>query len=124
MENNILDQIPDCIIDANGVFKYIQINVTDTKSNVSKIVLRGSNKYKFHADNFDAFTNELISLGLALKTTCFCPGGGRLDIKKDKKHILIYGYSQSYGQCDHQISSKIIIKNFPDYKIECSNDGY
>lgn len=55
MKSNILDKIPNCKLDANGVFKYIQINVKATFSTESKFVVRGYKKHKFHADNFDDF---------------------------------------------------------------------
>ena len=55
---------------------------------------------------------------------CDCPGGGRIDINKENKTILIYGYSQAYGQCKHEISKEIVQSSFTEYKIETSNEGY
>lgn len=123
--SNILSKIPDCIIDSNGVFKYIQIYIKDIFENKSKYIVRGFKKYKFHADNFYDFSNIELPKYDALKFIEFeCVGGGRLDINQENKTIFVYGYSQSYGRCDHSVSCEIIKQNFPDYNITWSNEGY
>ena len=63
--SNLLDKIPNVILDPNGVFKYIQIFVRDKSTNESKNVVRGYQKFKFHADNYEFFTSILIDLKLA-----------------------------------------------------------
>ncbi len=55
---NILDRIPNVILDPNGVFKYIQIFVRNTTTNESKHVVRGYNKFKYHADNYADFVSK------------------------------------------------------------------
>jgi hypothetical protein len=55
-----LEKIPNVIIDSHGIFKYIQILVTDNFKDESKYVIRGYSKYKFHADNFDDFSQSIF----------------------------------------------------------------
>ena len=61
MKSNILDNIPNCKIDSNGVFKYIQIIVQETydSSNV-KYVVRGFKKYSYHKENYADFQSLLF----------------------------------------------------------------
>jgi hypothetical protein len=56
--SSILDKIPNVKIDPHGVFKYIQIFVRHPSTNESKHVIRGSKKYAYHADNYDAFVSK------------------------------------------------------------------
>jgi phosphohistidine phosphatase len=75
---------------------------------------------------------EVNSLGIGDNVEIKCVGGGRVNIKDDKKTILVYGYSQgidifspvAFGLCDHSVSCEIIKEQFPDYEITWSNDGY
>lgn len=53
--SEILDQIPDVDIDADGVFKYILINVTDKKSNSKKPIVRGYARAPYHGEFFYFF---------------------------------------------------------------------
>ena len=49
-------------------------------------------------------------------------GGGR--IERTANHILVYGYSTAYGQCDHKETCEILKKYIPNEKIEYSFSGY
>lgn len=53
-----------------------------------------------------------------------CVGGGRINIDQEKKTILVYGYSQGFGRCEHSKSTEIIKEIYPDYQIDWSNEGY
>ncbi len=46
--------------------------------------------------------------------------------KEEAKKICIFGYSYGFGRADHSISKKVIEaeKEFDDYDITWSNDGY
>ena len=57
-----LDDVENVHID-EGVFKYIQIRVTDTGGN-EKIIIRGHSSADYHADISDAVTPGLQTLGL------------------------------------------------------------
>jgi phosphohistidine phosphatase len=101
MKSSILDKIPNCILDPEGVFKYIQIYVKQTFSEDSKFVIRGYKKCHFHDDNFQDFKRnsyftlgELDSLGVSKEVEVNCVGGGRVNINPTLKTILVYGYSQ------------------------------
>jgi hypothetical protein len=56
MKTNILDKIPNCILDPKGVFKYIQIHVKS--SDDQKHVVRGYKKHPYHDDNFQDFASK------------------------------------------------------------------
>jgi phosphohistidine phosphatase len=124
-KENILDQIPSCVIDPHGVFKYIQISVVDSNNeNNSKIVVRGYTKYTFHVDNYGDFQQEITELDLDKLVEYNCLGGGRININEKNKTIKVYGYSKNFGLCDHQISCNIIRGTFPNYTISWTNEGY
>ena len=53
--NKLLEKIPNCVIDADGIFKYIQIQVKSRTSSESKYVVRGYLKYDYHAKNYSDF---------------------------------------------------------------------
>lgn len=129
-----LEKIPNVIIDSNGIFKYIQIYVRDIFTDESKYVIRGYKKHKFHADNFADFSNsnliiniilvELPKLEITKSVEYECVGGGRVDVNESDKRIFVYGYSQSYGRCDHQLTCDLLGKVYTDYNITWSNEGY
>ncbi|CAD6190981.1 unnamed protein product [Caenorhabditis auriculariae] len=114
-----LSDVPDVEIDPKGVFKYILIKVTDKATDENKFIVRGDHRHTFHADIFDA-TKEATPKDFKLK----CVGGGRINHEDSKKDILVYGYSQGYGQADHTISVELLKKAYPDYNVHFSNDGY
>ena len=56
-ENNYLI-LKQAILSPNGVFKYIQINITDQSSNEKWTIVRGWNSEEFHAENLRKFTED------------------------------------------------------------------
>ena len=54
-KNKVLDLIPNCIIDQDGIFKYIQIMVKSLSTNEWKHVVRGYRKYDYHAKIYSDF---------------------------------------------------------------------
>lgn len=46
--SQLLDQVADVDIDANGRFKYILINVKDKVNDVSKQIVRGYTRAQWH----------------------------------------------------------------------------
>jgi len=65
--SGVLSKIKNCIIDNDGIFKYIQINCSDITTKESKIIVRGTKSCSFHPDIFNKFyrnfiSNELICL--------------------------------------------------------------
>ena len=113
-----INNITDCVLSENGVFKYIQIKLSNKEEN--KIVVRGWDDLEYHKENYDRFKEKEDLFGFTTKAI----GGGRVDINKEKKIINVYGYSQSYGRCDHSLTCEIIKTQFPDYKTSWSNEGY
>jgi len=55
MNSSVLPKIKNCLIDLEGVFKYIQIHCTDSATKDSKIVVRGFKICEFHPDIYDKF---------------------------------------------------------------------
>lgn len=62
LNKKILDTIPNCIIDQDGIFKYIQIRVKSSSTNESKYVVRGYSKYDYHAKNYADFQSIYFRL--------------------------------------------------------------
>ncbi|EGT38023.1 hypothetical protein CAEBREN_19612 [Caenorhabditis brenneri] len=94
-------------------------SVTDSSTKEQKYVVRGYYRCHFHDDILQEVKGSAPS-GLKLK----CVGGGRIKHDDADKDILVYGYSQGYGQADHTIAVGILQKKYPGYNIHFSNDGY
>ena len=45
-----------------------------------------------------------------VNVTFTCEGGGRIEHNYKGEKCSIYGYSQSYGNVDHNIAKEIVIK--------------
>ncbi|KAK6046169.1 Janus/Ocnus family protein [Cooperia oncophora] len=95
------------------------LQCTDKSSNETKHIVRGYNKCNFHSDIFDVVEEDT---GPSYKLDCV--GGGRIKHEDKAKKILVYGYSQGYGPADHSVTVDILKKQYPDYDISFSNDGY
>lgn len=119
--NKKLEQIPDVDIDTQGKFKYILIEVSDPDTKEKKYIVRGYRDCSYHVDIFEKVEPEILKLKCRAK----CVGGGRILHKPDVKAILIYGYSQGFGQADHTITHKLVKARYPDYTdVQWSNEGY
>ncbi|KAI6201843.1 hypothetical protein M3Y96_00885500 [Aphelenchoides besseyi] len=114
-----LESLADVDIDSKGKFKYILIEVKDTKSNERKHIVRGYARCGYHADILGEMESKAPK-GLSLN----CVGGGRILHEPENKKLKVYGYSQGFGQADHKISVQILQKKYPDYNITMSNEGY
>lgn len=121
-KNPKLKAIPDVDIDKHGKFKYILLKVHDPeKEREFKHIVRGTSKASFHADIFEEIAPAIEDVGL----DCECLGGGRIIHDPGKKKIEIFGYSQGYGQANHNITARILSKRYRDYdNITWSNEGY
>ena len=143
----LLKYLPEVRID-KGTFKYIVLEVSKKSektvpSHLKKcaIFIRGYVTCEYHANILDDFTlRELGSLKLlftdnikgkevtdTLENLLFVKvqGGGRIEHKADKKSIYVYGFSQGYGQANHDQTLEILKKYYPDYTdMSWSNDGY
>ena len=117
-ENIIDEKIPLVYIDPNGVFKYVQISCN------GKIYVRGIKKYKYHKGIFKSFNAEIEKLNLNKKINTKCIGGGRINHDKENKKILVYGYSNAYGRCEHKLTVEMLKKVYKDYEINWTNEGY
>jgi phosphohistidine phosphatase len=113
-----LDNIPQVYIDPEGTYKYVQISFNN------KIYIRGIAKYKYHKGNYKHFVSELNALNLNRECKTKCLGGGRIQTNPHDKTIFVYGYSNAYGRCKHQITVNLLKEQYPTYNISWSNDGY
>lgn len=118
--------IPECIIDEMGTYKYIQILVTNKSDKTDKkVIIRGTENFSYHKQIFRHFLNGILEGPKTISENYdFEPiGGGR--IQRTPNEITVYGYSTAYGQCDHKLTCDIIKKHIPDnIKIEYSFGGY
>ncbi|XP_022200609.2 14 kDa phosphohistidine phosphatase isoform X2 [Nilaparvata lugens] len=123
---DLLSQVADVDIDANGTFKYILIRVygpdtTDNSDPPSKLIVRGYQRASYHVDIYEEVqAKQLKQLGLE----CECEGGGRIKHDRDEKRLLVYGYSQGFGRANHQLAVDLLKVNFPGYEVTWTNDGY
>ena len=64
-----LTDIPIVTISPEGIFKYILIKGQYKENNLQKTVefIRGNQNLEYHADNFQAFADELKSKGFEVK---------------------------------------------------------
>ena len=113
-------------IASGGTFKYVLLDLT--LNGVSKRVVRGEDKeyHKGVKQSAERRLNlDLRNKGIVVK----CPGGGRIRHISDSNppSILVYGYSNAYGQGDHAFACELIRKAYPQYgkdQISWSNEGY
>ncbi|XP_041379591.1 14 kDa phosphohistidine phosphatase-like [Gigantopelta aegis] len=100
-----LEKVPEVDIDANGVFKYVLIELKD-KQGLTKTIVRGYEWAEYHADILDRVAPRLCEKGL----TYDCVGGGRIRHESNTKTLYIYGYSVGFGQANHRITVDIFEK--------------
>ena len=89
-------------------------------------IVRGYLDCPYHADILEKFETEELFVhdDLRAQWEAECPGGGRIETIEDDKRILIYGYSQGFGRCDHTVTQALIKEAYPDYDVTWSNEGY
>ncbi|RWS06357.1 14 kDa phosphohistidine phosphatase-like protein [Dinothrombium tinctorium] len=104
-----------------GLFKYVLIKVSDKQTKQEKYIVRGYNWAPYHGDIVEKIEPQLK----AMKLSCFCVGGGRIEHDSEAKTIFVFGYSQGYGKADHSITCELLRQKYPDYnKIYWSDEGY
>ena len=116
------DEVKDSHMDPSGVFKYIQIDFKD--GDQVKTVVRGYASCPYHADVLAKFEHEELKYYVKKDKIASCPGGGRIDFNPEEKKINIYGHSVGFGLANHQITKDILQKDYPDFEITWSNEGY
>ena len=67
--HSLFSDIPIVTISPEGIFKYILIRGQYTENNQQKTIefIRGDEKLDYHAENFQAFGNELKAKGFEVK---------------------------------------------------------
>jgi len=117
--------LPVVDIDNNGTFKYVLLKVHKTgetkKANAMHLV-RGHNWADYHADLVEECERQMHDNNVNMEVECV--GGGRIRHDRDRKKIIVYGYSVGYGQANHAVTCEILKTYYPEYTIEWNNDGY
>ena len=111
--------ISDVIIDTNGDFKYILMEmVNKTNLNDFKYIVRGFQKYDYHRKIYNDFmiNNVYKYPDIYMNFTFNVLGGGRISFENN--NIKIYGSSGVYGKANHKITSNLIKLNFPSYNVK------
>ena len=113
------------MMDADGVFKYIQIQL-DMDDEEPYTIVRGWLDCPYHADILAKFNAQELGneKDLKDKVHASCPGGGRIKVVEQEKTVHIYGYSQGFGRCDHTVSQKLVQESHEGYTVTWSNEGY
>jgi len=111
------NKYPEIEIDKEGKFKYIQIKITNKENkDDTRIIIRGSAKFKFHNDIFKDFMDK-ENIDANSKYTFEPIGGGKITIEGN--NINIFGESTVYGPANHEKTSQMLEKNLgkDKYKI-------
>lgn len=68
-QQSALHDIPLAKISPQGIFKYILITakVTENGQETAMTFLRGDSKHEYHAENFEAFVEEVKAKGFVIK---------------------------------------------------------
>ncbi|CDW81019.1 UNKNOWN [Stylonychia lemnae] len=109
MENNF----KKCVIDQNGDFKFIIIELTDINTQEKILLLRGSRQHEMHKDILAEFIAAEMKDDDDYQHVV-CRGGGRISI--DQEQIKIYGFSYAFGKADHQKAADIVRDSYPQFK--------
>lgn len=115
--SKIMDSVPNVDLSGDGKYKYILINVSDPKSNQSKLIVRGYNDCEFHDNIFQKIKPAVEKQGLKAEVL----GGGKIVFDSGKKSINVFGESTGFGAADHRKSVAILEKNYPGYKVTNEN---
>ena len=97
------DRLPTVKIDSAGKFKFVLVEVTDSTTGAHYQIVRGSARFNFHKENFEAAQQEAAAAtkqqqkAASLKVL----GGGRLQVNHEANgaSIWVYGYSKTFGRC-------------------------
>jgi len=127
MANRTEDDVPIPVVDIddNGTFKYVllQINKASAKKKENATYwVRGHSWADYHVDLVEECEGQIRDKNLNLEVECV--GGGRIRHDRNRKNIVIYGYSVGYGQADHATTCKILKTYYRDYTVEWNNEGY
>lgn len=130
---DLLNHIPLVEFDQYSRFKYIYISMYIRKKNFdakkdSLFLIRGTQKYSFHADIFASFKEDLRKKKFSLKigeeikdlmktVKIEVIGGGWFEWTLEgegqnaKKKLIISGESVAFGRMDHQKTKTMILKH-------------
>ena len=111
--------LSDVIIDTNGDFKYILMEMTNkTNLNDYKYLIRGSNKFDYHKRLYlDFMQNSVYKFPEMYQNFNFkVLGGGRIAFKG--KEIIVYGESGVYGKANHKLTCNLLKPIFSSYNIK------
>ena len=111
--------ISDVIIDTNGDFKYILMEmVNKTNMNDYKYLIRGSNEFDYHKRLYLNFMqNSVYKYPDIYQNFSFkVLGGGRIRFKGND--ILVYGESGVYGKANHKLTCNLLKLKFPSFNVK------
>lgn len=117
-----LESIEDVVIESDGVFKYVLVELKD-KNGQTKYIVRGFDWAEYHADILDRVAPRLSEQGITYE----CVGGGRIRHESKNKTLFVYGYSVGFGQANHKLTVEILKRKYcyyPEENITFSNSGY
>ncbi|XP_057859998.1 uncharacterized protein LOC131068759 isoform X1 [Cryptomeria japonica] len=112
------DDIETVEID-KGVFKYVLIRIHDDKGH-NKLIVRGNSALAYHADILKEVRDKIGSLGFHADPL----GGGRIEHHPEQKVIHVYGFSQAYGQANHEVTASLLHQWYPFHQVSVLWDGY
>ena len=106
----------DVIIDLNGNYKYLLIEMQNKKNlNDNKYLVRGSSAFEYHKNLYLNFMRNSvykypeIYMNFSFKIL----GGGRISVYSN--NITVFGSSGYYGKANHKLTCNLIKKAYPSY---------
>ena len=118
-EKDPKDFLSDVIIDMNGDFKYILMEMYNkNNTNDYKFLVRGSNEFSYHKILYLSFMQNSVYKypEMYLHYNFKVLGGGRICFKGDT--ILVYGESGEYGRANHKMTANLLKIAFPNFNVE------
>ena len=111
------DDIREAIIDGQGQFKFAQIEIINSETDETKMVIRGYEGLT-HPEILKKFIfEELKDIPVKVKSRWQIKGkAGGIIIHKARK-IQIYGTSEEFGRPNHSLVKDIIGKEYKGYRF-------
>ena len=108
--------LSDVIIDLNGDFKYILLEMQNkTNLNDYKYLVRGSKEFEYHKKLYMNFMKNTVYKfpEIYMNFNFNILGGGRISVYSN--NITVYGSSGYYGTANHKLACYLIKIAFPSF---------
>lgn len=107
-----LQDLAEVVVDSDGGYKYIVIEVSNEAGNMRRIV-RGNAHMEYHRDIYEEVCRQFPAAWRAR-----CIGGGRITVNQRKRTAAIWDSSGSYGlEPDRAETVRMLQRAFPGFEV-------